>query len=452
MKNVILFELNEVPLRIIRYFVSQKPNSTLARVLPQSRLYQTFADDKILSPWITWPSVHRGVNDHKHHIHNFGQPLAEIDKEFPTIWQRLTAKGLRVGVFGSLHTYPLPANTDGYDFFVPDVFAAGAECFPQNIESFQRFNLAMSRASARNVSTSVPWKEALNFLYSLPDLGIRPSTVLDIGHQLVSEKVNHAKTTRRRTYQVVLAFDIFMKQLTLHRPNFCTFFTNHVASSMHRYWAAVFPDDYAVFNHQPSWVNTYRDEVMFAMGKFDDMLRRLAAFVDANDGFELWIATSMGQAATSAEPCESELFVKDDAKFAKFFSLTEWERRPAMVPDFGLLVSSGEASAFAENLKQFFIGGRPIGFKRSENFFSIGLGHLNQRGKRALYRGAEVEFSDVGLENQIIEDHTGSTAYHIPQGCLLIYGSGYKEGTQIASVDIHQGILSNYGLSNSSRL
>src|SRR6476646_2213975 len=145
MKKIILFELNEVPARIFEYFRAHRPESALAKIFSSCRIYETHAEDKILSPWITWPSVHRGVSDHKHHIHNFGQPLTEIDKEFPPIWQTLAAKGLRVGVFGSLHTYPPPADIQQYDFFIPDTFAAGSECFPKTVETFQAFNLAMAR-------------------------------------------------------------------------------------------------------------------------------------------------------------------------------------------------------------------------------------------------------------------------------------------------------------------
>jgi predicted component of type VI protein secretion system len=40
-------------------------------------------------------------------------------------------------------------------------------------------------------------------------------------------------------------FDIFMNQLERTKPGFTTFFTNQVASSMHRFWAASFPEEYA---------------------------------------------------------------------------------------------------------------------------------------------------------------------------------------------------------------
>ena len=75
---------------------------------------------------------------------------------------------MRVGLFGSLHSYPLPEDVRDYAFYVPDVFAAGDECFPEGVEDFQSFNLAMSRRSALNVAQGVPWREALRFLASAP--------------------------------------------------------------------------------------------------------------------------------------------------------------------------------------------------------------------------------------------------------------------------------------------
>ena len=245
-----------------------------------------------------------------------------------------------------------------------------------------------------------------------------------------------------------------MKQLVKNKPDFCTFFTNHVASSMHRYWAALFPDDYTSFNHTSKWVQTYHDEIMFTMSKFDEMLRRLIAFMDGNKDFELWIATSMGQAATSAEPCECELWVVDDAKFARFFGLQNWERRPAMVPDLGLLVSTEQESEFEAKLKGLRIDDESIQFKKTGNFFSITLGQVNQKGKCATYQGNPVAFDELGLENQIIEDLTGATAYHIPAGCLLIYGRGPAKTSTIpiSTTDVHVAIMANYGLATGSEL
>ncbi len=448
-RNIILFELNEVPYRIIQHYCAHDPNSTLSKILPKCRVYQTYAEDAVLSPWVTWPTLHRGVTDAKHGIHNFGQDLTEVGKEFPPLWDLLAQQGFTVGVFGSLHSYPLPKDLSNYAFFVPDAFAAGSECFPKQIEHFQDFNLAMSRASARNISKSLPWKQTLSFLASLPDLGIKTATIADVAHQVISERLDVSKSCRRRTYQVVLAFDIFMKQLQDTLPHFSTFFTNHVASSMHRYWAAAFPEDYSEFNHSQEWVSTYKNEILFTMGKFDRMLNRLVQFVSRNADYSLWVTTSMGQAATHAEPCESELVLSDIPKFMSCFDIQQWSARAAMVPQVGVVTE--QADKFERGLATLRINGKPLNYTRVDDFFSLSFGHLNQKGKCAELNGQAISFSSLGLENIIIEDHTGSTAYHIPQGCLFIYESGGQtksQPVQISTRDIFQAITGNYGFSN----
>jgi hypothetical protein len=238
-RKIVLYELNEVPWRVLDQFAAWRPTSHLARLLPVMRRFGTFAEDRSdLSPWITWPTLHRGVTDERHGILGFGQDLTAVDREYPPIWELLTRAGVSVGVCGSLHTYPLPPAIERYRFFIPDAFAAGAQCFPEAISTFQAFNLDMARKSARNVSRRIPWAPALRLLAAAPGLGFRPRTAIDVAGQLASEWRQPWQRVRRRTYQTVLEFDIFMHQLEATRPDFSTFFTNHVASSMHRYWCA----------------------------------------------------------------------------------------------------------------------------------------------------------------------------------------------------------------------
>ena len=104
----------------------------------------------------------------------------------------------------------------------------------------------------------MPWKSALAVLAKAPELGFKLSTAADLGRQLIAEKIHPWQKVRRRTYQSVLAFDIFMNYLDRTRPDMATFFTNHVASSMHRYWAALFPGDYEQCEFTTEWKNTYR--------------------------------------------------------------------------------------------------------------------------------------------------------------------------------------------------
>jgi len=456
-QKIILFELNEVPFRVIDDFCSHRPRSALARTLPRCRQYETYAEDQSpLSPWTTWPSVHRGVPDVRHLIHDFGQDLSEIDREYPPLWHILASRGISIGVCGSLHTYPVPADLEGYAFFLPDTFAAGSECFPKTLNAFQELSLSMTRESARNVSTHVPWGAALRVLAAAPDLGLKSATFAQISGQLVSEKLHGWRTTRRRTYQSVLAFDVFMKQLETTRPGFATFFTNHVASSMHRYWAAAYPSDYAEFGYDRAWVETYRDEIDFTMSKFDSFFARLVRFVERNPGYALWVATSMGQAATQAYPVETTLYAVDAARLATRLGLAsgQWSLMPCMRPQVNLRVEERAAAPLRAALASLAIDGAPVVFRESEHgFFSLDFGQENLHMKPeacATLHGRAVSFEELGLANVEIEDKSGRTAYHVPNGALIVYdpddrapGAGR---TQVSTLDLAPAILSSYSV------
>lgn len=455
-RKIVLFELNEVPGRIFDEFCRWHPDSQLATKLAQCRRYETLAEDVgHLSPWITWPSLHRGVNNEQHRLSDFGQSTTEVDAVHPPIWQILQKHGVSTGVCGSLHTYPLPSNSDGYSFYLPDTFAAGAECFPRVLESFQAFNLKMARESARNVSKGVPWASALRLLRDAPELGLRPQTALDLAGQLLSERRTPARRVRRRSYQSVLAFDVFMRQLDKTRPAFSTFFTNHVASAMHRYWAAAFPSDYAKMEYEQEWLSTYRNEIRFAMEKASAFLDRLLSFADRNPEYTVWITTSMGQAATNARPVETQLYVTDAPRLmsALGFSADAWETRPSMLPQFNVAVSEERQAELADRLSRLKVAGHPVSFRSvGHGLVSLDFGQDNlDSSATAELDGTTMRFSDLGLTNVEIEDKSGTSAYHIPAGCLFIYDPRQQRAPsasreQVSTLDIAPSILGNFGI------
>ena len=453
-RKIVLYELNEVPWRVLDQFTAWRPTSHLARLLPVMRRFGTFAEDRSdLSPWITWPTLHRGVTDERHRILSFGQDLTAVDLEYPPIWELLARAGVSVGVCGSLHTYPLPPAIERYRFFIPDAFAAGAECFPEEISTFQAFNLEMVHKSARNVSRRIPWARALRFLAAAPVLGFRPRTAIDVAGQLASERRWPWQRVRRRTYETVLAFDIFMHQLETTRPDFSTFFTNHVASSMHRYWAATFPTDYEEFEYTDEWIDTYRGEIAWTMEKADELFGRLVAFAERNPEYQIWVTTSMGQAATEAKPVATQLYIGDVRHFmaALGFAPADWSQRPAMLPEYSFRLAPHRFAAFRDTIAALRIAGKPIRYAEAgHDFVMISLGHKNLTGVDTVQVGERVlSFEALGLSNTPIEDMSGPSADHIPQGCLVIYDPQDRAPqagrAEISTCEIAPTLLERFG-------
>jgi hypothetical protein len=454
MSKLIFFELNEVPVRIFDYFRRLKPDSWIAANYSRLKKFNTISENQgHLSPWNTWPTVHRGVPNDKHFISDFNQDLNEIDREFPPIWHLLSQNGIRTGVFGSLHSYPLPRDLTGYDFYVPDVFAAGSECFPQNVELFQEINLKLSRQSARNVDRSVPYSYIFRLLRSSRDLGFRLGTIAEAGSQVLQEKLRPWKTVRRRTYQTVIAFDVFYKLLADKRPDFVTFFTNHVASSMHRYWAAAFPDEYENLRYDREWIDTYNDEILFAMDKADQMLGRLARFVDRNPEYKLLITSSMGQNAIECEPVETQLYIVDHGRFMSMMGLEGNDHHvlPAMLPQFNYSIKEDKAGQFENTLRSLKLNGDPVGYRcHAGGSFSIDLGHPNLKETLISLNGRTVNIDESGMQNVVIEDRSSSTAYHIPEGHLFSYHPSFTDEPfaeyQLATTELAPLVLSNFGI------
>src|SRR5688500_10899078 len=100
MRKLILFELNEVPWRIVQEFCRWRPESCLVRHLRHFSTFETYAEDAgHLSPWVTWPTVHRGVTNERHTIGEFRQDLHEINQAYPPLWRLLAERGVSTGVF-----------------------------------------------------------------------------------------------------------------------------------------------------------------------------------------------------------------------------------------------------------------------------------------------------------------------------------------------------------------
>lgn len=428
-RKFILFELNEVPLRVVRHFADKRPGSAFARLLREGPHWETSSPDSgHLSPWITWPTVHRGVSNLRHHLSALGQDTEDADRDFPPVWKILARAGRKVGLFGSLHSYPLPPDAAGYAFYVPDTFAAGPETHPRALSVFQQFNLTMVDRSGRNVGRGVPARQALEFLKDAVGLGLRPGTMARIAGHMASEQVVRHRTVRRRTLQSVLSFDLFRHQLNETKPDAAFYFTNHVASSMHRYWPATFPGDYQKLRMDGEWTQKFAGEIDYSMGEADRMLQDLLAFVDANPDYVLLVASSMGQAAVdeAERRVATQVLIRDPGKFMRGLGIESgWERRRTMEPAYTFLFDQPAAAREAfEKVRRLRIAGREVDTQLvDERTVEIAFGHANiaEEDFIVLSGNETRDPAEFGLVNERIEDEVGSAAYHVPEGSLLAY-------------------------------
>lgn len=427
MRKFILFELNEVPFEILEYYVEKYPNSNLAKIYPQCAKYKTITEDVgLLEPWITWPTLHRGVHNETHLINDFGEELIEVNHKYPSIWEILHNNNISTGVFASIHSYPLPTNYSEYKFYVPDLFAKKSTTHPKKVTPFQEFNLRMTRKSGRNVDTGIDKKSALKFVANIPRIGIKLNTIRSLVNQVLNERKQPWIKARRRTFQSILSYDVFMKLLNQKKPQFASFFSNHVASTTHRYWAATFPKSYKNNEIPESWIKQYSGEIDFVMHTTDKFLSGMLKFLKKNKEYKLVLTSSMGQQPTqSTRLVKSEVYLRDNAKFMKFLGIEEgeWEVRNAMHPQYNFYINSEEkARLLEEKVKSFEFEGKEFIYRvKDKHFFSIEFGYRNLQEEVMKVQGEKVPFSNLGLVNDKVDDSSPGTARHDKIGSLLIF-------------------------------
>ena len=459
-RQFVLFELNEVPIRVVRHFADRHPHSAFARILRRGRTWDTLTPDTgHLSPWITWPTLHRGVAGKDHKLLALGQDHREADARFPPVWTFLASAGRRVGMFGSLHTYPLPEQLENFDFYVPDTFAAGPETKPASLTAFQSFNLQMVDRSGRNVSSSVPVRDALSFLLRAMPAGLRPATIAKVARQVAAERIWRHRTARRRTIQSLLAFDLFHAQLRARKPDAAFFFTNHVASSMHRYWPATFNQDYSVTKWSDDWLARFADEIDYTMSEADQMLGELLAFADRNPGYLVLVAGSMGQAAVDDpnRQVSTAVLLRDAQRLVERLGVEgPWQRQRTMEPTYTLAFEDeADAGRFAAAIARVRVDGEAVESRRLDNFsveFKLGQTNIPDHRLTIMLGNEEMPPAAAGLENVPIDDEAGASAYHVREGMLLAYdplldGGGSGSPDAVSTTRIAPTLLALQGVS-----
>lgn len=431
-RRLLLLEANEIPLCIFRRYAARNPSSSIAKMFNEGIVYETFAEDEgHLHPWSTWPTVHRGIHNRMHGLKDFGQDLDKLDRKYPPLWKLLQQSGLSVGVFGSLHADPLPSNAKDYAFYCPGPFAAKDEAHPPELRAFQAFNLSMSRRAARTGTSRLDFERLLPLLPKLPRLGVRSSTLSRIARHLAEERFQPWKQCRRRIFQSTLGFDIFFHQWKTKKPDFATFFTNHVAATMHRFWAATYPEHYDPMP-EPWWIQTYGEEIDFAMHELERCIGILWPLLAAHDT-TLVVTSSMGQSPTSVKRFYSELSLDDPARLLATFSIpsSAFSMQPAMHPQYNLRVEEAWVSTLHQGLLSLTIKNQKVSFRAKEGgFFSIDLGQPDLKPGDVRLRGQFASLESLGLAVVPSEGVLGETAYHVPEGSLLIA----HPGSQMARV------------------
>jgi hypothetical protein len=450
-KKVLLVELNELTWSLIDPLIEQGMLPTFARLKSEGMWASPISVDlpPQLDPWITWTTLYTGMPQADHNVFFLQQPPDTIRAK--RIWEICHDRGLGVGVYGSLCSWP-PQKVKG--FYVPDTFAPTAATYPESASAIQDLNLTYTR-SIRLPSD----KDGLTFKARLGArllrLGLRPATVARIARQLARERVNPELRWQRVAMQPLVNFDFFSKLYLKHRPELTTFHSNHVAHYMHTYWKAMQPEAFEE-EATPDEVRIYGRAIEHGYRTADELLKRMLKLADENT--VLVVASSMGQKPYVA-PIKGSRQVRQLRSLEKILEILgvadRAEALSTMSDQFNIypdstatrdFITSALESAYVDTIDQPMFWVTTV-----ENSITVNLATYNTITEESRCYFPELDKdSSMLYENLVYSTGVMKSGCHDPKGIMIMRGPGVRRGGFISecnNLDIAPTLLSILGLS-----
>ncbi|BAY25574.1 hypothetical protein NIES2100_53800 [Calothrix sp. NIES-2100] len=459
-QKVIVVEANEIPLRIFKYYQSRKSNSSISYLLDHSLVLETLVkdvDESFLYPSQTWASCNTGLPYELHQIHWYNDPKPP---KFPLYWKVLAQNGFKVGLVNTLHSSPASsyAESDNYQFVIPDCFAVDVFTKPSYYQAFQKLNLKATSLNSRISTLQTPLQETLATIWNSPRYGIRLKTMFDavkLVSKILFKKINKE---RLRNLQFPLMADMFIHQLQKHEPELAILFTNHVAANMHRYWYALFPNDYHSKAYDQDWVDKYSNEIIESLDLLDYYLHELIEFSKSTDRI-LVIVSSMGQNANIKLPEGVQQLINHDFRLDDARKLIDkvtssnfqYRVEAGMVPQYSLEFSSfPDAEKCFYEIKDSVKTLENINMKIDLNRNVITLTtYLEPNATFYAIQGQYFTYSQLGFVKFNVEDH--HSGCHCPEGSLIIFNSktSSASSTTVDYLEYAPAMLNYFGVQKS---
>jgi hypothetical protein len=439
-RDVLIYELNEVPWQIVELYVGRRPQSTFASVVERAQCLTTVnADPASLTPWRTWPTFHTGLYTQDHNSWALGQDPETLRGE--SIWDVAERAGRGVGMFGVPQSWP-PRQFANDGFCVPDTFARDAKTNPESLSRFQEFNLSMTAENAFSSNAPLNGKRMLQVGADIALKGLTPRSGALLMRQLVRERRDARWKAARPMTQALPAFDLFWRLHTRRRPGLSLFFSNHLAGVMHRYWGDAVPGYTDQYDYLADEV--FGKFLFEALEIFEGQLRRILRWVARNPSTVLVIASSMGQGPIEYREVNRCYLLRDSRRLTNALGLERNEPSEAMMyPEYVLSFETPEGAEHAvEQLARVELGGKAFFENPSAAGRSVTAKvTTSYRGDSLSVRAADgdghtaVTFDDLGVT---VEERLGggNTAYHVPEGIWIALGGGGERDASRAEVSV----------------
>jgi hypothetical protein len=237
---------------------------------------------------------------------------------------------------------------------------------------------------------------------------------------------------RRPIFQTIILWDVFKKLYgSKTPPAFSTFFTNHIAGVMHRYWKHVFPEDFhGRYDREPT---IHLRTMDFAMKILDEILLETQKFAENNPSLVFAFATSMGQGPIEYDSHQGfEASIANPSALLRALGVSSEQFSPllAMAPQAAVRIPDPaeryalrvalESARTASGKKLFVV--LEIGESLSITILTPHRNDIESGGFQLTTADSSfISWVDAGVAMNRVDP---GTAYHIPEGILAVVGEG----------------------------
>jgi len=452
-RKVLLLEFNEITWTVADRFMRDGKMPHLQRLRGEGTAAAPEALERppFLDPWISWVTLHTGVDRSVHGALVLEQDVTTIRAK--RTWDYALEGGKSIGVFGSISAYP-PRPVPG--FMVPGPFAPGPETYPKYVEPVQALNRKYTQVHHKNAKADTIFDMAKQGV-DLLRLGLSPETCAKIALQLATEKVKPHMHWKRVTLQPLVNFDFFTTLYNRYRPDFATWHSNHAAHFQHHYWRAWDDTGFTVPATEDE-KRKFGGAMEHGYRVVDELIGRFMGLID--DDTVLVVASALGQ-----KPYSNELYPEGKVcvKFKDVRQVLELvgakgvtDVVPVMDPQWNVKIPD---EAERGRVRDALLAVRRDGGPTPEGISVEEVGEIltiTPRGLAKMDGALKYTFPTPSGERQFAFDElfrgygdTPKEGMHDPTGMLLMYGRGIERGLFIdhtTDLDVAPTVLSLLGL------
>jgi len=325
MQQVFLIELNEINFDFVREYGRRGRLPNLNKMIDAYGVSETTSEENYdeLEPWIQWVTAHTGLTLAEHGVFRLGDI---VDRDIPQIWERLEAKGLKVGAVS-----PMNAKNRTRDacFFIPDPWTRTPVT---GSPILRRMYDAIAQAVNDNADAKITPGSAFWLAVGLASYA-RPA---NYGAYLKYILAARRKPWSRALVLDQLLADVFVRLSRKKRPHFASLFLNAGAHIQHHYMFS--SEVYQGTMRNPDWyINPDHDPLLEVYELYDRIISQIGK---STPDIRLMIATGLHQ--TSHEDLTFYWRLRNHADFLNRIGAPFASVEPRMSRDF--LVSCSSAA------------------------------------------------------------------------------------------------------------